>query len=129
MKVEMINIKKIKPYEKNPRLNKKAVDVVAMSIQEYGWQQPLVVDNDMTIVVGHTRYEGKDIMLSLTRRIGTGIKIHNDDTNEDIFVFFNNVYNSVEKGPVNSGRFYIDAPQHYKISRVDNHGNNETKKQ
>lgn len=56
MKIEQININEIKPYAKNPRKNDNAVMTVVKSIQEYGFQQPIVVDKDMTIVVGHTRY-------------------------------------------------------------------------
>lgn len=57
MKVENIGIEKIVPYENNPRLNSNSVDKVVKSIEEFGWQQPIVVDKDMTIIVGHTRYE------------------------------------------------------------------------
>lgn len=56
MKVETVSIDKIKPYENNPRNNDDAVDAVANSIKEFGWQQPIVVDKDMVIIAGHTRY-------------------------------------------------------------------------
>lgn len=45
MKVETVSIDKVKPYENNPRNNDDAVDAVANSIKEFGWQQPIVVDN------------------------------------------------------------------------------------
>ena len=57
MKVENIGIEKITPYENNPRLNNNSIDKVAKSIEEFGWQQPIVVDKNMVIIVGHTRYE------------------------------------------------------------------------
>ena len=50
-------IKSIRPYEKNPRRNNEAVDAVAASIREFGWQQPIVVDKDGVIIAGHTRYK------------------------------------------------------------------------
>lgn len=50
-------IKSIRPYEKNPRRNDEAVDAVAASIREFGWQQPIVVDKDGVIIAGHTRYK------------------------------------------------------------------------
>jgi ParB-like chromosome segregation protein Spo0J len=56
MKVENLEIDKVIPYFNNPRKNM-AVEKVAMSIKEYGFQQPIVVDNNMSIIVGHTRYE------------------------------------------------------------------------
>jgi ParB-like chromosome segregation protein Spo0J len=43
------------PYARNPRRNDKAVAAVAASIAEFGWRQPIVVDEDMTVLAGHTR--------------------------------------------------------------------------
>lgn len=57
MEVKEININKIYPYENNPRDNDKAVEAVANSIEEFGFQQPIVVDKDMVIIVGHTRFK------------------------------------------------------------------------
>ena len=56
MEVQNLKIDEIKPYENNPRNNLDAVDATANSIKEFGWQQPIVVDKDMVIIVGHTRY-------------------------------------------------------------------------
>ena len=57
MKIETADINTIKPYENNPRkLKDSAIDKVAMSLKEYGFRQPIVVDKDRIIVVGHTRY-------------------------------------------------------------------------
>lgn len=47
----------IRPYEKNPRKNAKAVGYVAESIRKFGFKVPLVVDRDGVIVTGHTRYK------------------------------------------------------------------------
>src|SRR5258708_17215919 len=57
MLVEMRPIASIRPYENNPRLNDAAVDAVAASIRAFGFRQPIVVDEDGVIVVGHTRYK------------------------------------------------------------------------
>src|SRR4051812_9872318 len=57
MKIEMRPITSIRPYENNPRLNDAAVDAVGASLKEFGWRQPVVVDEDGVIVVGHTRYK------------------------------------------------------------------------
>lgn len=55
--LEWMPIKGIKLYEKNPRKNDCAVDAVANSIEEFGFQNPIIVDKDMTIIAGHTRWK------------------------------------------------------------------------
>lgn len=57
MNIELRDITDIKPYANNPRLNDAAVDAVAKSLEEFGFRQPIVVDQDGVIVVGHTRYK------------------------------------------------------------------------
>jgi DNA modification methylase len=56
MKIELRRIDGIQPYEKNPRHNKDAVAAVAASLQEFGFRQPIVVDQEGVIVCGHTRW-------------------------------------------------------------------------
>lgn len=55
MQVIDMNIDDVKPYENNPRNNDEAVDATANSIKEFGWKQPIVVDKNNIIIVGHTR--------------------------------------------------------------------------
>ena len=57
MHIENIKLDRIKPYENNPRDNRDAIDKVAASIKEFGFQQPIVVDKNFVIIVGHTRYQ------------------------------------------------------------------------
>ena len=57
MKIVMRPLSDIRPYYANPRINDQAVDAVARSIREFGFRQPLVVDGDGVIIVGHTRYK------------------------------------------------------------------------
>ena len=56
MEIKEIEIDKIIPYINNPRKNLN-IDKVASSIKEFGFQQPIVVDKEYIIIVGHTRYE------------------------------------------------------------------------
>jgi site-specific DNA-methyltransferase (adenine-specific) len=56
MKVEQLKLSDIKPYDRNPRKNDRAVETVMTSIKEFGFQQPIVVDKNNVIVVGHTRF-------------------------------------------------------------------------
>ena len=57
MKVQLRPITTIRPYDRNPRRNDQAVDAVAASIREFGFRQPIVVDEEGVIIVGHTRYK------------------------------------------------------------------------
>ena len=52
----------IRPYANNPRKNDEAVEAVANSIREFGWKQPIVVDADGVIIVGHTRYKAAQML-------------------------------------------------------------------
>jgi DNA modification methylase len=56
MKIELWELSRVRPYENNPRKNEAAVDAVANAIQEFGFRQPIVVDGEGVIVVGHTRF-------------------------------------------------------------------------
>tara|TARA_Y100001937_G_scaffold22983_1_gene32910 strand:+ start:12 stop:1229 length:1218 start_codon:yes stop_codon:yes gene_type:complete len=57
MNIQNIKTQDIKPYLENPRQNKNAINVVKKSLQEFGFQQPLVLDKDNIVVAGHTRLE------------------------------------------------------------------------
>ena len=51
-----VKIDEIIPYHDNPRVNTDAINVVKKSLSEFGFQQPLVLDKDNVIIVGHTRF-------------------------------------------------------------------------
>lgn len=54
---EKLTIDQIIPYWRNPRrVSSEAVQAVAESIRQYGYQQPIVVDAEHVIIAGHTRY-------------------------------------------------------------------------
>lgn len=60
MKIVEKSLAEIIPYDNNPRRNEDAVDAVAKSISEFGFDQPLVLDKDNVIIVGHTRYKAAE---------------------------------------------------------------------
>lgn len=62
MKVDEIEINKLKAYEKNPRKNDNAVKEVANSIKEFGWKVPIVIDKDYVILAGHTRVKAANML-------------------------------------------------------------------
>src|SRR5271168_1620670 len=56
MRVELWPIDRPKDYPKNARKwSAKAVEKVASSIREYAWRQPVVVDAEGVIIIGHLR--------------------------------------------------------------------------
>ncbi len=58
MKITEVSVKELKPYAKNTKKHDKTqIANVAESIKQYGFVQPIVVDKDNSIVIGHCRYE------------------------------------------------------------------------
>lgn len=55
MDVVELPLGQIIPYARNPRRNEQAIATVAASIQEFGWRQPIVVDEGHVVLAGHTR--------------------------------------------------------------------------
>lgn len=54
--IQTVSIDSLIPYWRNPRKNDVAIEKVKASIQEFGYQTPIIVDAKMTIISGHTRY-------------------------------------------------------------------------
>lgn len=57
MKIQLVDVHQLIPYEHNPRNNDAAIDAVAASIKEFGWNVPIVCDREMVIIAGHTRFK------------------------------------------------------------------------
>ena len=57
LEVKYIDIGRLRPWEDNPRLNDHAVDAVAESIRSFGFNVPILCDQNFTIVAGHTRWK------------------------------------------------------------------------
>ena len=55
IKVQWLTVKELQPYVNNPRKNDKAVEAVAASIKNFGFNVPITVDKDHVIITGHTR--------------------------------------------------------------------------
>ena len=57
MEVHQRSISSIEPYGKNAKKHpEKQVQKIADSIREFGWGQPIVVDKNNVIIIGHGRY-------------------------------------------------------------------------
>lgn len=61
--VEWLLVDSVQPYPGNPRvITDAAVSKVAASIREFGWRQPIVVDETGVIIVGHTRHRAAQML-------------------------------------------------------------------
>lgn len=59
MKIQEIKVTDLKPYPKNAKIHpQEQIEKIANSIQEFGFKQPLVIDKDNIVIVGHGRLEG-----------------------------------------------------------------------
>lgn len=57
MELVELSVSEIVPYWRNPRrISDEAVEAVMESIKQYGYQQPIVVDTERVIIMGHTRH-------------------------------------------------------------------------
>lgn len=58
MESKWISIDSIKPWENNPRYNAHAVQQIAVSIQQFGFLNPIIAQkSSKKIICGHTRYK------------------------------------------------------------------------
>lgn len=58
-----MNVDLLVPYEKNAKKHpKKQVEQVAASIKEFGFNQPIVVDKNNIVIVGHGRLEAAKLL-------------------------------------------------------------------
>lgn len=57
MKITEVKIGELKMYGRNAKKHDQAqVENVANSIERFGWQQPIVINRDGVIIIGHCRY-------------------------------------------------------------------------
>lgn len=57
MKIELLSPDDITPYVHNPRVHRSAVEHVRRSLEEFGFRQPIVVDQQKVILVGEARWK------------------------------------------------------------------------
>ena len=63
MQIHEVNLSELKPYKKNAKKHSKhQIEILAKSLDEFGWQQPLVIDRDGVIIAGHGRYEAAKLL-------------------------------------------------------------------
>jgi hypothetical protein len=63
VKVQWVGIEKLKPYWRNPRRRSEdSIRKIADSIEAFGWQQPIVVDKEFVVIIGHGRLEAAKLL-------------------------------------------------------------------
>lgn len=62
LEIVMIDPMKLKPYFRNPRNNDKTVLALVKIIPRVGFNVPIVVDKDMVIIKGHSRWSASRIL-------------------------------------------------------------------
>ncbi len=55
MEIKYLKLELLNPYANNARYNEKAVDKVAISIKNYEFKNPILIDGNNEIIAGHTR--------------------------------------------------------------------------
>ena len=62
LKIALRKPSSLKDYENNPRFNGHAVDAVVESIREFGFRNPILIDENDVIIAGHTRKKAAEIL-------------------------------------------------------------------
>lgn len=63
MKIVEVKVSDIRPYEKNNKKHpQEQIEDVATSIKQFGFKQPLVLDKDNVIIIGHCRFEAAKML-------------------------------------------------------------------
>lgn len=60
--IKWVSVGDIRCHPLNPRKNSKSAKIVAKSIQEYGYINPIVVDEEGTILAGNTRFKALQLL-------------------------------------------------------------------
>lgn len=60
--IKWVSVGDIHCHPSNPRKNSKSAKIVAKSIQEYGYINPIVVDEEGTILAGNTRFKALQLL-------------------------------------------------------------------
>lgn len=62
LKIIYKKLGELKDYENNPRRNDRSAELVAESIREYGFNVPVLIDKNDTIISGHTRKKAAEML-------------------------------------------------------------------
>jgi len=64
LRIEYLPVHSLRPYERNARTHSDAqIDAIAQSIQQFGFNNPILIDDDDGVIAGHAR-------LAAARKLG-----------------------------------------------------------
>ena len=98
MEVKYVSPAELIPYAKNAKQHPpEQVERIANSIKRFGWQQPIVVDRDNVVIIGHGQlFAAKELMLdsvpvvyadNLTEDEVNALRLADNKTNESAWDF------------------------------------------
>lgn len=127
MKVENVAVSKLIPYAKNTKKHDdKQIANVAESIKQYGFVQPIVIDKDNTVVIGHCRLlASKKLKLKevpcvcvddLTEQQVKALRIVDNKTNESEWDFD---FLAEELAEIDLSEFDLDFDLNNEISKIN----------
>ena len=95
-----IPISELKAYDKNAKIHDaKQNEQIANSLLRFGWKQPLVIDKDNVLIVGHGRLEGAKIASKTDKRFLTAPCIIADDLTEEEIKAYRLADNKLNESP------------------------------
>jgi DNA methylase N-4/N-6 len=60
--LKVVSLDQLKGYGGNPRHNNKSAEMVAKSIEQFGYINPIVVDENCVILAGNTRFKALNLL-------------------------------------------------------------------
>lgn len=100
MNIIELPINELKPYKKNAKVHTpEQVKQIANSLLEFGWQQPLVIDKDNVIIVGHGRVEGAKIARKTNPEFSKAPCVRADDLTEEQVKAYRLADNKLNESP------------------------------
>ena len=56
LRIEYLPVAQLRPYERNARTHSDAqIDAIAESIRQFGFNSPILIDDDNGVIAGHAR--------------------------------------------------------------------------
>lgn len=87
LEVQQLEPKQLTPWDRNPRKNDHAVDAVAESIKQFGFNVPIICDQNLRVVAGHVRLKAAK---KLRMERVPVIQLHLTDAQRDAFALADN---------------------------------------